>query len=64
MITEVTYDLEVTYRIRRYGYKGGKENFRITEGYTTVHDIPRMIATRRSVRTDQVIIELIRENKK
>jgi hypothetical protein len=55
------YDLSVTYEITVRGYKGGTDNVRITEGYTTVQDIPKMIAMRRKVSPARVKITLIRE---
>ena len=57
----VTFDLIVTYEINVKGYKGGTDNVRITEGYTTVQDIPKMIAIRRGVSPKRVIISLIRQ---
>jgi hypothetical protein len=57
----ITHTLAVTYEITRKGYKGGTDKVAITEGYTTVQDIPKMIAIRRSVRPTEVFIKLIRE---
>lgn len=59
--TEVTYDLTVTYWIAVKGYKGGTDNVRITEGYTTVQDIPKMIAMRRGVSPNKIRISLIKQ---
>lgn len=59
--TQVTYDLSVTYEIDVKGYKGGTDNVRITEGYTTVQDIPKMIAMRRGVSPSKVRISLIKQ---
>ncbi len=60
--TGVTYDLKVTYLVTIAGWKGGTDNVRITEGYTTVHDIPKMIAIRRGVPAKKIRITLIRQS--
>lgn len=57
----ITHDLLVTYTIDIKGYAGGTDKVRITEGYTTVDQIPSMIGIRRGVSPRKVIISLIRQ---
>lgn len=53
--------LEVSYNVTRPGYVGATDRVAITEGYTTVQDIPKMIGIRRGVSADEIEITLIHE---
>lgn len=53
--------LLVTYEINREGWKGGTDRVKITEGYTTVQDLPKMLGIRRGVKPAEVEITLIRQ---
>lgn len=53
----------VKYGISKKGYKGGTQRCAIEEGYSTVNDFAKMIAMRRGVSEEDILIYEYREVK-